>query len=289
MQNTPALLAPALRSTLDVRAPEFAENRTAMLEKLAEIDRLLDEAEAGGGPEHHARLAKRGKLPVRERIALALDPDSPFLEISPLAGYNSDFAIGGGAVLGIGVIAGVECVIFANGQCVEGAICERDADGFSLCATDSFAEHEGAPVGRPQAIEQGHQGAAFEPVRLLCRVGADGQLVSFAEAHVAAEVGEDPVVAEVPLQRAASLLQRKAGVPSPARLERVVPAIPGDDLLRPAVDRQSSKINARRDPAPVRWSETAVRIGIRCRDRATSSESFGKLTGRGIDVRILSP
>jgi acetyl-CoA carboxylase carboxyltransferase component len=91
-----------------------------MLEKLAEIDRLLDEAEAGGGAAHHERLAKRGKLPVRERIALALDPDSPFLEISPLAGYNSDYTIGGGAVLGIGVIAGTECVIFANDPTVLG-------------------------------------------------------------------------------------------------------------------------------------------------------------------------
>jgi acetyl-CoA carboxylase carboxyltransferase component len=116
----PPLLAPALRSTIDPRTPEYSENRTAMLDRLTEIERLLDEAEAGGGLEHHARLAKRGKLPVRERIALALDPDSPFLEISPLAGYNSDFAIGGGAVIGIGVIAGVECVIFANDPTVLG-------------------------------------------------------------------------------------------------------------------------------------------------------------------------
>src|SRR5881628_1965640 len=94
MQNPP-LLAPALRSTLDPRAPEFAENRTA-------------------------RLEKRVKLPVRERIALALDPDSPFLEISPLAGYNSSYTIGGGAVAGIGVIAGTECVIFANDPTVLG-------------------------------------------------------------------------------------------------------------------------------------------------------------------------
>ncbi len=114
------LLAPPVRSGLDARAAEFAENRSAMLEKLAEIDRLHGEAEAGGGPEAHARLARRGKLPVRERIALVLDPDSPFLEISSLAGYNSDYAIGGGAVLGIGVIAGVECVIFANDPTVLG-------------------------------------------------------------------------------------------------------------------------------------------------------------------------
>jgi acetyl-CoA carboxylase carboxyltransferase component len=116
----PALLAPPVRSGLDPRSPDFAENRTSMLEKLAEIDRLLDEAAAGGGPAAHERLARRGKLPVRERIALALDPDSPFLEISPLAGYDSDYAIGGGAVLGIGAIAGVECVIFANDPTVLG-------------------------------------------------------------------------------------------------------------------------------------------------------------------------
>ncbi|MBW2275034.1 MAG: acyl-CoA carboxylase subunit beta [Deltaproteobacteria bacterium] len=116
----PALLAPPLRSSLEARSSAFEENRAAMLEKLVEVDRLLDEAEAGGGPESHARLAKRGKLPVRERISLALDPDSPFLELSPLAAYNSDYAIGGGAVLGIGVIAGTECVIFANDPTVLG-------------------------------------------------------------------------------------------------------------------------------------------------------------------------
>ncbi len=116
----PALLAPPLRSTLDVRTSEFKENREAMLKRLEEIESLLDEAELGGGAHHHERLAKRGKLPVRERVALALDPDSPFLEISSLAGYNSDYAVGGGAMLGIGIIAGVECIIFANDPTVLG-------------------------------------------------------------------------------------------------------------------------------------------------------------------------
>ena len=116
----PSLLAPPLPSSLNTRSAEFAENREAMLEKLSIIDELLDEAEAGGGPAHHERLAKRGKLPVRERVNRVLDPDSPFLEISSLAGYNSDYVVGGGAVLGIGVIAGVECVIFANDPTVLG-------------------------------------------------------------------------------------------------------------------------------------------------------------------------
>ena len=101
------LLSPALRSQLDARTAEFAENRASMLEKLAEIDTLLDEAEAGGGAYHHERLAKRNKLPVRERIHLALDPDSPFLEISPTAAYNTSYAVGGGAVAE-GLHGGVE-------------------------------------------------------------------------------------------------------------------------------------------------------------------------------------
>ena len=119
-QPSPPLLSQPLRGSFDTRSPEFAENRSAMLEKLDEIEKLLDEAEIGGGAHHHERLAKRGKLPVRERIALALDPDTPFLEISSLAGYNSDYAMGGGAVLGIGIIAGVECIIFANDPTVLG-------------------------------------------------------------------------------------------------------------------------------------------------------------------------
>ena len=108
------LLAPPLSSAVDAGSEAFQKNRADVLEQLAEIDTLLDEAEAGGGPERTARLRSRGKLPIRERIANALDPDTPFLEISALAGYRSDYTMGGGMVVGIGVISGVECVIMGN-------------------------------------------------------------------------------------------------------------------------------------------------------------------------------
>jgi acetyl-CoA carboxylase carboxyltransferase component len=119
-QSRPKLLASPLRSNLNTRSAEFTENRDAMLKRIDEIAQMLAEGAKGGGEAAFERLAKRGKLPVRERIALALDPDSPFLEISSLAGYGSDYPVGGGAVLGIGVIAGVECVIFANDPTVLG-------------------------------------------------------------------------------------------------------------------------------------------------------------------------
>jgi acetyl-CoA carboxylase carboxyltransferase component len=65
-------------------------------------------------------MRSRNKLPVRERIANVLDPDSSFLEISALAGYDSEYAMGGGMVVGIGVIAGTECLIMANDPSVLG-------------------------------------------------------------------------------------------------------------------------------------------------------------------------
>jgi acyl-CoA carboxylase subunit beta len=113
-------LAPPLASTLDTGSDVFRRNRDDALEQLAVIDELLDEAESGGGERAMERMRSRGKLPVRERIANVLDPDSPFLEISALAGYGSDYAVGGGMIVGIGVIAGTECLIMANDPSVLG-------------------------------------------------------------------------------------------------------------------------------------------------------------------------
>ncbi|HEV2427816.1 MAG TPA: carboxyl transferase domain-containing protein, partial [Acidimicrobiales bacterium] len=113
-------LAPVITSSIDPHAESYAQNRSDMLEQLRVIDGLLDDAAAGGGAEATQRLRDRGKMPIRERIALVLDPDSPFLEISPLAGYGSDYTVGGGMVVGIGVIAGTECVVMGNDPTVLG-------------------------------------------------------------------------------------------------------------------------------------------------------------------------
>ena len=87
-------------SKLDIRSEVYKDNYSEMIKKLSEIEDLLDLAEIGGGPHHHARLAKRGKMSIRDRIFNVLDPDSPFLEISSLAAYESQYTIGGGAVAG---------------------------------------------------------------------------------------------------------------------------------------------------------------------------------------------
>ncbi|MGD9751254.1 MAG: acyl-CoA carboxylase subunit beta [Acidimicrobiia bacterium] len=109
-----------LPSALDTRSEQFRRNRADMEHLLGVLAELHHQAAAGGGPKSHERLAARGKMPVRERIALAIDRDSPFLEISPLAAWGSDYTVGGGMVLGIGVIAGTECVMLANDPSVLG-------------------------------------------------------------------------------------------------------------------------------------------------------------------------
>ncbi len=105
---------PVLESQLDLRSEQFKVNRDHMVETLNALDNLYAEAAAGGGEETLARLRKRGKMPLRERISLVLDRDSSFLEISPLAAWRSNFNVGSGFVVGIGVIEGVECVILGH-------------------------------------------------------------------------------------------------------------------------------------------------------------------------------
>jgi len=77
---------------------------------------------AGGDERSIDRHRERGKLPVRERIDLLIDPGSAFLELGMLAasGLYDDEAPGAGIVTGIGRVEGIECAIVANDATVKG-------------------------------------------------------------------------------------------------------------------------------------------------------------------------
>jgi acetyl-CoA carboxylase carboxyltransferase component len=94
--------------------------RAAMLAKLAALDAEHAKAVEGGGEKYVARHRERGKLTARERVELLVDEGSAFLELSPLAGWGSDFKVGASVVTGIGVVEGVECMIIANDPTVRG-------------------------------------------------------------------------------------------------------------------------------------------------------------------------
>ena len=105
---------------MTILADRPAENRTALLDRLAELGELRAQANLGGGESAVARHRARGKLTVRERIELLLDRDSPFLELSPYAAWGTDFPVGASVVTGIGVVEGVEVMISANDATVRG-------------------------------------------------------------------------------------------------------------------------------------------------------------------------
>ena len=104
----------ALETKVDRRSEQFQKNSQDMMAMLAQLEDLHAEVEAGGGVEAMNRLSSRNKQPVRERIALVLDEDAPFLEISPLAGWRSNVSVGSGFIVGIGVVYGIECLILGH-------------------------------------------------------------------------------------------------------------------------------------------------------------------------------
>lgn len=101
---------------------EPASNRTAHAELLADLHARLERAAEGGGEKARRRHLERGKLLVRQRVDVLLDPGSPFLELSALAAEEmyEGRAPAAGIVTGIGRVSGRECVIVANDATVSG-------------------------------------------------------------------------------------------------------------------------------------------------------------------------
>ncbi len=95
---------------------------TALVDELRGRQVAVAGRGAGGDERSIERHRERGKLPVRERIDRLLDPDSAFLELSPLAagGLYDDDAPSAGIVTGIGRVEGTTCVIVANDATVKG-------------------------------------------------------------------------------------------------------------------------------------------------------------------------
>jgi 3-methylcrotonyl-CoA carboxylase beta subunit len=103
-------------------SPEFVANATHHRRLAAELRERLQLSAQGGSAQARETQKKRGKLLPRERVEKLLDPDTAFLELSPLAawGRHDNGVPGAGILTGIGRIAGRECMIVANDSTVKG-------------------------------------------------------------------------------------------------------------------------------------------------------------------------
>jgi 3-methylcrotonyl-CoA carboxylase beta subunit len=74
-----------LEPKVNPRSEEFKVNAAAMRALVDDLNAKLAHDAEGGGAEARAKHVARGKLLPRERVERLLDPDTPFLEIAPLA------------------------------------------------------------------------------------------------------------------------------------------------------------------------------------------------------------
>src|SRR5512141_1224576 len=108
-----------IESTIAPSSAAYQANRDGMLALIARM-RALEERARAASALAKDRFHKRGQLLPRERVALVLDPGTPFIELSTLAGYMFDVpdagksVPGGGLIAGIGFVAGIRCMVSAN-------------------------------------------------------------------------------------------------------------------------------------------------------------------------------
>ncbi|MBP7692934.1 MAG: acyl-CoA carboxylase subunit beta, partial [Anaerolineales bacterium] len=105
-----------------VKDEHFAANAAHHQALADELRARLAQVRQGGGEKYRERQAAQGKLFVRERLDLLLDPGAPFLELSGLAAWDlyGGEAPGAGLVTGIGRVSGREVLIVANDATVKG-------------------------------------------------------------------------------------------------------------------------------------------------------------------------
>lgn len=109
-------------SSIDASSDAYKRNREYNLALAEDLRTKLHQARYERPARALERLAERGKLTVRHRLELLLDPGSPFLELSPLAAMD---AYGGEApqaliVTGVGVVSGREVMITAGDSSLKG-------------------------------------------------------------------------------------------------------------------------------------------------------------------------
>jgi len=110
-----------ITSQIDCSSTVFLERKSRNLGLLDTLRSRLEAVTKGGSPEARKKHSARGKLLARDRINLLVDPNTPFLELSPLAatGQYDDLFPSAGLVSGIGLLHGKEVVIIANDASVK--------------------------------------------------------------------------------------------------------------------------------------------------------------------------
>ena len=151
-----------IESQINIRSEEYRKNYAAMQQQVVELNERLAQASAGGGESGVRKFRERGKLLPRERLEMLLDPGTPFLEIAPLAAYGmyNNESPSASQIMGIGIVSGVECMIFANDATVKGGAVypmtlQKTLRGQTIAAGKPAALHFAGGIGRRKSTFSG--------------------------------------------------------------------------------------------------------------------------------------
>ena len=111
-------------SSLETSSEEFRSRKNRMLDLLTTLKTREKEVRQHYSEKALEKLRKRGKYPVREKIAKVLDPGTAFHEVGLFAAYDMYDDIPGGypsagTVIGVGTVSGRKAVIMANDPLVK--------------------------------------------------------------------------------------------------------------------------------------------------------------------------
>lgn len=111
-----------IQSAVDTHSPAFLENKNAYLQLLELYYQRMKTVLHNEAQPAVQKHKKRGKLLARERVDNLLDPNTPFLELSPLAAFGmyDDQFPSAGIITGIGTVHERVVMIIANDATVKG-------------------------------------------------------------------------------------------------------------------------------------------------------------------------
>jgi len=108
---------------LDGSAPRFAANRAALAILLGTMKEEQADIRLGGGAKAAEAQRSKGRLTVRDRLALLLDEGTAWMELGLYAAHEMYGEFGGapgaGVVTGLGRVSGRMCMIIANDATVK--------------------------------------------------------------------------------------------------------------------------------------------------------------------------
>jgi acetyl-CoA carboxylase carboxyltransferase component len=148
-----------LQTHVDSSSPEFRDRRKRIEGLVAGLRGEVEKARQGGaGRERHL---EQKKMLVRDRVDALLDPGSPFLELSPLAGHGlyGGEAPGAGLVTGVGRVSGREIMVIANDATVKGGTY------FPITVKKHLRAQEIAEQNRLPCVYLVDSGGAFLPLQ----------------------------------------------------------------------------------------------------------------------------